>query len=346
MDDALAGLTERLTSLTTRFVHQDESIKKLDDLVSTCVTQEQFEALQQELTRSTETTDSTSIVLENIQRDLKAQQMNEDDRWGTIKKIFREQMSQYVVQIEDKVGSDDLEHYVKHTDLADLVNLLKNVPEGKRQLIPEILPEVLADTSLTMSEKVTKIAELLAVERSRIETEKSQVDEAFRQLSELESSEAEIVEVLMRDIGTGPDGVESDPQRLGRMIKGGKRVSKKTAFQGPEESSCEREEEVREGGRFGQELNAPIGAIGEDRVVLKVLGQCQGIIERQLHKVLQVLGVRVDRNDIMVLVNELRMVEELQRETNAVKLKLATKVDNSEFQDALKHFVLREELYQ
>jgi hypothetical protein len=47
-----------------------------------------------------------------------------------------------------------------------------------------------------------------------------------------------------------------------------------------------------------------------------------------------------------MLVNELRMVEELQRETAAVKLKLTTKVDNSEFQDALRHFVLREELYQ
>jgi hypothetical protein len=47
-----------------------------------------------------------------------------------------------------------------------------------------------------------------------------------------------------------------------------------------------------------------------------------------------------------MLVNELRMVEELQRETAAVKLKLATKVDNSDFQDALRHFVLREELYQ
>jgi uncharacterized coiled-coil protein SlyX len=81
MDDALAGLTERLTSLTTRFVHQDETIQKLDDIVSTCPSHDQFHALEQEVARSTDTVNSTALLFENIQRDLKVQQAQDDGKW-------------------------------------------------------------------------------------------------------------------------------------------------------------------------------------------------------------------------------------------------------------------------
>lgn len=114
-------------------------------------------------------------------------------------------MAQYVVQMEDKITSEELEHYVKHADLLDLANLLKSVPAEKRDLIPDILPEILADSALTMPEKVGRLNERLTEGRSRVSSEQSQADEEARQ-RDLAANALSVTEVMVRDIGTGPDG--------------------------------------------------------------------------------------------------------------------------------------------
>jgi hypothetical protein len=89
IDDALTGLTERLTSLTTRFVHQDEAIQKLDGPVSTCARNHDLGVHRQEVSRLMETVNNTAIILRNHEKHLKDQQTSNNDQWGEIKWIFK-----------------------------------------------------------------------------------------------------------------------------------------------------------------------------------------------------------------------------------------------------------------
>jgi hypothetical protein len=72
---------------------------------------------------------------------------------------FQEQMRQYIVRIEDKVSNEELENYVKQTDLAELVATFWNIPIAQQKGISEFMSDVLADRILRNTEQVGRASE-------------------------------------------------------------------------------------------------------------------------------------------------------------------------------------------
>jgi hypothetical protein len=345
IDSALDGLAERIATLTTRFVHQDETTQKLNSAVETCVPLDDFRDFQQEVSRSLDTANRTGEVLLTVQKMVKDQQLSEDDRMATMKQMFREQMGLYRAELEEKVSLAELDNYAKRSDLTELVNLLKAKSVGKQRNIGGILSDVLENPDLPMEERIKRASELLAADREGLISGELRSDDGFGTAEGVYNEPEEVFGVLVRDIGVMGNSSEAGEIHMVDIKRGGIRNTVWTNFNGPDQCASETAEKGPEKRTRREKPRAPTSTVDEDRIAESVLEQCQPIIERQLDSVLQALGVRVERKDVVMLVNELRVLEEVQKDTKSLKLKLATKVDNSEFHDALRHFVLREELF-
>jgi hypothetical protein len=361
IEDALTGLIERITSLTTRFVGQDESVHRLGVLVGDCCTKAEFETLSHEVEKSSEIMNSTAITLEAIQKDIIVQKANEEGNWDTIKQIFREQIAQYATQLDDKVSSADMEGWVRHSELAELMALVSAVPSERRPLIPDILPKVLANAGLTMEEKLQRAYDGLSVERERIKGERTETGIEFRKLKELHAnfqtleqqrggvhSEADYIEVPVRDVATDVGVCDAGEERHQHLLRNGHRASAETFFDGPEKCLASRTAELGDLlDKVSDDEAPPKAEIGDlNEVIQKVFVHCQGFIERQMELVLGAIGIKIDRNDIVTLVHQLQLVRDVQTECQNLKRKLTLKVDLSEFNDVVKTLMTREEFFQ
>jgi hypothetical protein len=119
-------------------------------------------------------------------------------------------------------------------------------------------------------------------------------------------------------------------------------------FDGPQNCYASRTRELAELLDEISDDEAPAKPESQDlsEVINTVLVRCQGVIERQMELLLGAVGIKIDRNDISMLVHQLQVVGEVQTECQNLKRKLMFKVDLSQLDDVVKTLMTREEFFQ
>ncbi|OHT05035.1 hypothetical protein TRFO_06005 [Tritrichomonas foetus] len=357
IDDAISILQDRLNATSERLNLINEKTEKYDIIMSDSVSKDVINNINMELERTTETSNETSMAVQMIQRELTKQKDQDDNKWDVVRNMFKQQVEQYGTVIDSKVESSDLVDYVKHSELAELMALFRSVPDDIKTKIPDILPQIFKLKGLSMDEKLTRAYDLLNIERKRIDTENQQLNDAFNQLKEAANAnsayaetehDTDFVECEVRDIATDSGYVEFEDERTAKIKRFAQRSTIATNFDGPDNAIAEAEtgitdllDQIDTNGGEGFS-----GKVNTKEIVSHVLNRCQGIIERQLELLFNALGVKIDKNDIVTLVHQLSIVEALQREFEAIKIKLPLKVDQSVFYDELRRYMLKEEFYE
>ena len=352
IDDAIAEIQEQLSSLTDTLGDPQEIQKTLNALSEDCVTKEAFMNARRELETTTDTVNAVTKTIDSLTKDLKELKQGNDGKIDMLKGIIREEVenssSLTIVQFEE-----ELAQYVKETDFAEALNILKEIPADKRAMIPDIIRSVFSDPEMSVEEKLRKAYSMLVSERQRVNRESDEIDEQFRQLKAMcggtgaGDEQAEFEERHVRDIGTDSGICEAEESRTADIQVKGKRLRVGTYFDGPANCLVEREKPLDEImlSLSNQQGTARGSNMNEREIATNVLVHCQGIIERQMELVLGAMGIKIDRNDIVTLVGQLKVVEEIQREVESVKAKLQIKVDRSLMLDELKRYLTREEFF-
>lgn len=354
IDDALAMIHDKLASITGKTGDNQEIQRRLNVLSEDCVTKDAFMTARRELATTTETATAVAKTVEILSRELKQLKHGNDGRIDMLKGIIKEEVenssSLTVVQVEEELTS-----YVKKEDLADALNFLKEVPVNQRSLIPDIIPSIFSDPDKTMEEKLREAYAKLIAERHRVNKEGEELDEQFRHLKTIcdgESFGGDTKPMFekkdIRDIGTESGVSDPGDVKTAEIQVQGKRSTVGTLFDGPTNCLVERVKPMDElllSVSFQQGSSEPGPTVNEREIATRVLAHCQGIIERQMELVLGALGIKIERNDIITLIEQLKIVEELQRDIETVHNKMAIKVDRSLLLDELKRYLTREEFF-
>lgn len=360
MDDAIAILQEKIVNLSDRLKKTNENNENLTHMIHNNVTKEEFKSLSSEINKNTQTTNDMAFAIEMLQKEAKDQRDALDNKWGVVHDIFKTEIAEYNLILDQKASQDDLDNYVTHDDLTEICDLFRQVPMEKRSRIPEIIPQIMQDTALTMEEKIRRAYELLSVERKRVDGEDAALKKEFQDLRQLandskaidekgELGQGDYVEEELRDIGTNDGIAEPEDIKFDRVKKFSKRQNIATNFDGPENCLCEGDinfdEMIMQMDEVVNASNGPPVEVNTQQIVTKVLIECQGFIDRQLSLLMSALGAQVDPTDVSTLVKQLKVLEELKMDMNSLKVKLPIKVDQSVMYDELKNYMTREEFF-
>ncbi|KAK8893509.1 hypothetical protein M9Y10_021931 [Tritrichomonas musculus] len=373
IDDALSVLQEKISSLNDRITSINDKNEKFDLIINESASKEALLNLSAELERNTETNNETALAVQMIQKEINRQKDGDDNKWEVIRDMFRQQVEQYGASIDQKVDQSDLSEYVKHSELVELNNLFRSVPDDCRTKIPEIIPQVMRLTGLSMDEKLQRAYDLLHVERKRIDNENYQLNEAFQSLKQTaiahqqyneQEHQTDFIECEVRDVSIDSGQAEVSDTRYQQIKRYSKRYSVMSNFDGPDNVFCEREGDVSDilegvirgitedsnnnsyiGNGIDNEDGTAVNA-NVKGITSRVIEHCQGIIERQLGLIMNSFGVKIDKNEIVTLIRQLNIVEDLQKQIESLNVKMTLKIDQSLFYDELKKYMLKEEFFE
>jgi hypothetical protein len=211
-----------------------------------------------------------------------------------------------------------------------------------------------------MDEKIQRAYDLLNVERHRLNLEGEQLREELRRLKNLGANAAaidegmgeeggDVLETEVRDVATDSGFAEGLEPYLSAIRRKFEHVTAWTLFDGPGRCESDRVPDVSEllaeaEGESAGPLTAAVH-VDVNAITVSVLNRCQEVIERQLAQLLGAMGVKIDRNDIAVMVRQLRVLDELQQDSEALKAKMILKVDQSLMVDMLRNYITRDEFF-
>lgn len=372
IDDALSALQEKIKLLNEHITTINDKNDKYEMIFNDAASKESVLNVKAELERASEANNETAVAVQLIQKEINRQKDGDDTKWEVIRDMFRQQVEQYGATIDQKVDQADLGEYVKHSELAEITNLFRSAPDDCKAKIPEIIPQVMRLNGLTMDEKLQKAYDLLHIERDRVDKENHELNDAFQYLKQTaiarkqyseQEHQTDFIDCEVRDVGTNSGDVDLGETRYQQVKYYSKRSSISSSFDGPDKIFCEKEAAPSD------VINNIINGINSQRkehyideeeddddsnsvhanvkgITAKVLFHCQEIIERQLGLLMNSLGVKIDKNEITTLVKELNIVDSLQKQLEAVNVKLTLKVDQSFFFDELKKYMLKEEFFE
>lgn len=372
IDDALSALQEKIKSLNEHMTSINEKNEKFDLIINDVASKESVADVKSELEKTTETSNETALAVQMIQKEINRQKDGEGTKWEVIRDMFRQQVEQYGASIEQKIDQSDLADYVKHTELIELTSLFRSVPDDCKTKIPDIIPQVMRLTGLSMDEKIQRAYDLLHVERKRVNAENHQLNDAFQSLRQTavahqqydeQEHQTDFIECEVRDIGLDPNNIEISDTRYQQVKRYSKRSSISSSFDGPDKVFCEREETKSDSigdiiddidnerninydqndGNNNERISSNTDIKG---ITARCIAHCQEIIETQLGILMRSLGVKIDKNEITTLVNELKIVETLQKQIEGLNVKMTLKVDQSMFYEELKKYMLKEEFFE
>jgi predicted glycoside hydrolase/deacetylase ChbG (UPF0249 family) len=355
LDDALAGITDKIMNIYRRLETTDERTEELQAFAENSVSRDEAKAMAEESRQNTIIVNESAAAVHMLQQELKNQSDELDQRWGVIRAMFSAQVEQVRAELGEKPSFVDLEQFVRHTDLAVLCTLFSSISQYKRVQIKDVLPQVFMDSSLTMQDKLKLCFERLYIERDRVDTEQAELVKSFEELRQLVILQSEdrrtgVVtrNVEVRDVATDSGYSESSDTRPLTFTRGERaRISISTLFKGPTVCECAQEPDLAETLEAAVvKGRAASAAVDVPAITHDVLQACQPMIEKQLASLAGAFGVQFDSGDIHTLVDQLGAIEAMKSDMAALKLKMKLKVDNSLLAHELQKYVKREQFFE
>jgi hypothetical protein len=355
LESALIGLREKISNISARLVVSEKKTERIEALCGSMVYQSEVTPIKEHLSQTSLLVDETVQSVALLRREMQKESSKIDGKWEMMKSYMRTQITELKAVVEQRPSYSDLEVYCKYSDLSVLCTLFSSLPLCKRVQIREIVPQVFQDSGSTMEEKLKLAFEQLHVERERVDLEDAELVREFEQLRQLilhqhtdHPTGTKICEVNVRDIATESGFTEVSQERP-LVYKRGQVVLKTIGTQFRSEQDCsvveEPDLERMIGGVIAMRAAKEPPVFDKKQMTLEVVNDVQQIIERQLTTILSAVGVHMDPNDIHVLVQELRLLEQIKNDMNALKVKMKLKVDSSLLAHELDKYLRREDFF-
>lgn len=356
LDDAVAELKDSIEQIYRRLEKQGLRTDKLEAETEKMVQKDDWKLLVENVNKYSSMAEEGMHGVQRLQEQLNDQTSNIDGKWDIIKSMFKSQTDEFQAVLDRKPSLADLEKYCRHKDLAELCTLLSSLTAEKRTRIKEIIPQVFLDSAMTMEEKLQAAYKLLTIERERLDLEDAELVEEFEQLKNLikmqnsdEIRDPKFKEVTVTDIGTVNGFVETSEPRSLVFNRGVSHRSVQAQFQGPDNCEADNDVELDElvsAYLVKQRTGNAQGMILSDEFKSDIVKSCTDAIEEQLAPLFGASGAPVDKEDIHVLIGELKEVSEFKTALEALKVKLNLKVDQSFLMQELEKCLKREEFFE
>ena len=356
LDDAVAELKDSIEQIYKRLEKQGQRTDRLEADAATHVKNEDWKILVDSVNRFSAIADESVSGVQRLQEQFNDQTSNIDGKWNVVKELFKSKTDEFQEVIDQTPSFADLEKFCKHRDLAELITLFSSLLPNKRARIKDIIPQVFLDSSTTMEEKLRTAYELLTVERDRLDLEDAELVEEFEQLKNLikmqnsdEARDHMYKQITVADVATVSGCADVSEPRTLVFNRGVPHRSIQTQFLGPD--NCEANADVGLDDLVSAFLmkkgaSGSNDAIASEEFKSDILKSCQDLIEEQLTPLFGSAGSPVDKEDIHVLIGELKDVSEFKTALESLRVKLNLKVDQSFLMQELDKCLKREEFFE
>jgi len=357
LDDALNGINDRLSTAMNRIRKSDENIENLTNIIEGAVLKEDISQFTQDLGTLQQTSHETTLAIEKIEKEVNEQKGSLDEKWNVMKEMFRQQVAE-VSQITDrKVDVSELDRYMKHIQVAELMQLIQALPKSKRTRIPEIIPQIFGEKSMTMEEKIKKVYDMLSVERERVDQEKNEVEMEFDKLKQITLSNANMngpkdgelvfIECEVRDIAVDSGYSEYSSKRIAQIKRVCEHRTIGSNFLGPNDCIFEQEDSMNDlvDKLDSKKPSSDMSKMSVDTIVSRAVLMVQDVIEDQMGSILNSLGSSLDKKDVSTLLKQLKTVDQMKVDMDTLKIKLSMKIDQAIAQQEFDNMVTKEEFY-
>lgn len=358
MDDAFANINDRVDKLVSIFSKNEEKIQAMEERFDAVPSTDEFQKQRQDTVEVKQMSTETTYALEKLRTEQKNQAESLNDRWTTMQNMFKTQIESFQITLDQKISEADLEPYMRHDQIAELMTFISKLPRSKSAKIPEIIPHIFQDTTTTFEEKVSKAFEVLCIEKSRLDLEDTQLVQELKQLKQLAvtntgyANDAAYGDFVVRDISTDSGYSETFETYHQTLHRGVVHSSIAVQFDPPGKIDAVRELPIPEviesvlssrTGRFG---GGGTSDEDEDSLYHRTLAACEDFIEKNIMSIVESLNMNLSKDDVSTLVKQLRILQNLQQEVESVKIKMQLKADQSIVMSALEQYMKREEFYE